>query len=98
SDGSFTETEHKFLFSVPKTGSITFTPGGKDVMLIITLKATLSGALGIENIEDEGNADVINTLYYNIQGQRIDSSASEGIIIKVEVLSNGKTRTKKILK
>ncbi len=98
SDGSFTETEHKFLFSVPKTGSITFTPGGKDVMLIITLKATLSGALGIENIEDEGNADVINTLYYNIQGHRIDSSVSEGIIIKVEVLSNGKTRTKKILK
>ncbi|MBQ4633021.1 MAG: pectate lyase [Prevotella sp.] len=98
SDGSYTVTDHKFNFSVPKTGSITFTPGGKDAMFIITLKGTLSGALGIENVNGNENAEVVNTLYYNIQGQRIDSSVSEGIIIKVEVLSNGKTRTKKILK
>jgi hypothetical protein len=52
---------------------------------------TTVGINGIEN-----NAEVIETIYHDLQGRRMEEP-STGIFIKKEILSDGTTRVSKVI-
>lgn len=53
-------------------------------------------ASGITGVVADGN-DVLRTAYYNLQGSRV-SSAYNGVVIKVDTLTDGSVRTMKVIK
>ncbi len=57
--------------------------------------ATIS--TGIKEIENAADGDVLRTSYYNLQGARV-SSTYNGVVIKVDTMSNGKQIATKIIK
>lgn len=80
-----TDSSHYIVktYSIPvtATGSITFTPAGKQVVFSITLKGSVATA--ISNVTAQiATKDV----YYNVAGKRVPANA-KGII-----LSNGKKK------
>lgn len=57
--------------------------------------APVDGLNSIEIIETTP-AEVISTVYYNIQGVKVDSSF-KGVVVKVDTLSDGSTVTSKVI-
>lgn len=47
--------------------------------------------------ETVANSEVVDTVYYNLQGIRVNAN-TQGVLVKVETLANGATRTTKIVK
>lgn len=61
---------------------------------LYSIKVTPKSTSGIEEIGAEA-AEVVATRYYNLMGAPVDASY-QGLVIKVETLSNGKIKTTKI--
>ena len=77
------------------SGSIQFTPQGKQVVWVITLKGSKT-TTGIGTATTAGETERVR--YYSVSGVEIAHPESyHGILLKVEHLSNGKSKTSKIL-
>lgn len=86
-------TEH--TVDTNASGTLTFTPGGKQTVWVITLNGLK--VTGIDDAFEE--ADTLGVKYYNVSGTETTRPAqARGVLIRVEHLSNGKTRTTKIIK
>ena len=69
SSGNYTWTTHELTFGTPATGTLTFTPGGKQVVWVITLKGIVGGAPAIllGDVNEDGTitiTDVTTTVDY----------------------------------
>lgn len=58
-------------------------------------EAVVAGTTGINDVV--AGSEVVSTVYYNIQGVRVASSA-KGVLVKVDTLRNGKTVTSKVVR
>lgn len=58
-------------------------------------EAVIAGVSGIRDIVAEG--EVVNTVYYNLQGIRVAPS-TKGVLVKVDTLRNGSTVTTKVIR
>lgn len=58
--------------------------------------AASTSTSGIQNVES-ASADVVRTVYYNVQGARVNASY-KGLAIKVDTLKDGKTVAAKVIK
>ena len=74
------------------TGNVTFTPMGKQVVLVINL----SGKKTTDGISSVFADRQVGVNYYNLQGQRIETP-SKGIFIRVENSVDGKQKAQKVL-
>ena len=78
-------------FPTPVTGSFTFTPAGKQIVVSILLDATKESATAISRHEA---SQPVATEYYNLQGQRI-AKPHNGAFIEVKRGGDGKVSVKK---
>ena len=97
-DSSTTVTRNYDIeFATPAMGTITFTPMGKQVVWNITLTGTRTTS----GINTPTNTDItalpVSTEYYNVAGQRINSS-TKGILIEKQRMQDGTVRTSKKVK
>ena len=86
-------TEH--TVETNATGTLTFTPAGKQTVWVITLYGTK-----LTGIEDTfADAETVSVKYYLVSGMEVTNpSQAKGMLIRVERLSNGKTKTTKIFR
>lgn len=52
---------------------------------------------GVDAIAGENNAQIVNSVYYNLQGVRVVNPAQGQIVIRVNTLSNGKVKAYKTI-
>ena len=52
---------------------------------------------GVEKVGDDSKANVVSTVYYNLQGQRLVAPVQGQVAIRVSTLSDGTVRTKKVV-
>ena len=91
--GNTTTMSYDITLTPAATGSITFTPQGKQVVWSIILSGT-KGTTTIANIE---NILPVSTEYYNLQGMRVNENY-RGITICKTRLANGKTISRKVIR
>ena len=91
--GNTTTKTYDITLTPAATGSITFTPQGKQVVWSIILSGT-KGTTTIANIE---NILPVSTEYYNLQGMRVNENY-RGITICKTRLANGKTISRKVIR
>ena len=91
-DGNYTVVTRTVELVPAVSGSITFTPMGKQVVLTIGL----SGTMDTDGIQTQFYNEVLSTEYYNLQGQRVNTPAN-GIFIRVDRFPGGKSSTRKVL-
>ncbi|MDE6377646.1 MAG: hypothetical protein K2K72_02770 [Duncaniella sp.] len=87
-----TSDSNTYEFAVKEAGDVTVKLSGNASRLnkvVVTPKTS-----GIDEIAVEA-AEVVATRYYNLMGAPVDASY-QGLVIKVETLSNGKIKTTKI--
>ena len=82
-------------FATPASGSITFTPQGKQVVLVIKLTGTKGGTTSI-NETDAGKADIETTEYYNLQGMRMAQPKTGNVVIRVDRRADGSVTKRKV--
>lgn len=95
SSGNYTVVTRTIELSPAATGTITFTPQGKQVVLTIGLEGTQGGSTAIT--KPTSNGSIIATEYYDLQGRRIEN-ATRGVIIRVDRMDNGQKKVTKMVK
>lgn len=61
----------------------------------LSAPASIEGLSSIETVE-AADAEVLKTVYYNLQGIQVDATY-KGVVIKVDTLANGKTAVEKVV-
>ena len=84
---------HTVAIAPAATGTLTFTPQGKQVVLTITLNGQKGSAVGISAMPQ---ATAAATHYYNMQGQRISQPARYAPYIEVSLRADG-TRSSRVV-
>ncbi len=79
-DGSNVTVSHDIEFATPASGSITFTPQGDQVVLVITLHSAESSA--VEDIVIDMPGVSGNGRIYNIMGVEVNEPLAPGIYIR----------------
>ncbi len=92
--GNAQVVSHTIEFASPVANAITFTPGGKQVVWVITLSGT-KGTTGIRTVSN--NATVVATEYYDLNGRRL-TTPQRGISICVQRLADGSTTATKVIR
>ena len=95
SSGNYTVVTRTIELSPAATGTITFTPQGKQVVLTIGLEGKQGGSTAISKPTADGS--IIATEYYDLQGRRIEN-ATRGVIIRVDRMYNGQKKVTKMVK
>ncbi len=85
---------HTIEFASPVANAITFTPGGKQVVWVITLTGK-KGTTGIRTVSND--ATVVATEYYDLNGRRL-TTPQRGISICVQRLADGSTTATKVIR
>ena len=95
SSGNYTVVTRTIELSPAATGTITFTPQGKQVVLTIGLEGTQGGSTAIT--KPTTNGSIIATEYYDLQGRRIENT-TRGVIIRVDRMDNGQKKVTKMVR
>jgi hypothetical protein len=91
-EGNYTLKTHTVKLSDPATSSLTFTPQGKQVVLVITLKGySTSTGIAMPDMPTESSSK-----YYNLQGMEI-GQPQKGIYIRIDRTADGRKTVRKIL-
>ena len=83
-------------FATPATNTITFTPQGKQMVLIIKLEGT-KGTTGI-NETTAGKNDIVATEFYNLHGIRVAQPQAGALTIRIDRHADGTSTKRKIAK
>lgn len=93
-DGTYHVVEHTLTLN-NVSGSIQFTPQGKQVVLVITLNGT-KVSTGIASATADSAVESVR--YYTVSGMEVvRPELHHGVMIRVERLKNGKTQTTKLI-
>ena len=78
-------------YTLPKADNDVFVIRAANKMGGLGEGAEISATSGLESIEA---AEVVSTVYYNVQGMKVDSNY-KGLVIRVDTLRDGSTVTTK---
>lgn len=86
--------EYEITLSTPASGTITFTPKGKQVVWVITLIGVRSTTTPVENIYSD--AEIESVQYFDLLGKKVNAN-SQGILLKATIYDNGRILTQKVI-
>ena len=92
---NYTVVTNTVEFATPVSGSFTFTPAGKQVVLSITLIGTKGQPSGIS--DQNVSSMPVATYYYNMKGQRV-ATPVQGTYISVQRMADGTTQSRKVIR
>jgi len=96
SSGNYQVVSNTVEFPSAVSGSFTFTPAGKQVVLVITLVGTKGGTSDIST-DVSTHSQSVSTSYYNLKGQRI-VRPERGACIEVKQMADGTKTSRKVIR